>query len=497
MTAAAIIQAAPADICRPWLRHLLDAPAWQALCGALASDPLRLLGMWADTGHVHALFLDQRTAAVMIASTQIQDGRYPALSPPRRAAAWYERMIQDLWGHQAEGGTDPRAWLDHGHWPLSQPLSLRPGPPPAQAEPPEFVVADDDTRMRAPIGPVAGLIEEAAHLRLTMAGRRAVVAEARLGYAHRGTLALMRGKSPRTAARFAARLSGDTTVAHALAFARATESALDVAVPDRVAGLRTVMVEAERIALHLGSLETIAALAGQDRLRALCGLGREHLARVAEIGFGHRLMMDVVVPGGLSHDIGPDGLEALLAALDAIDADLPAMRGILAGSVLAERLAGLGCTAGGVVAAYAVGGVIGRAAGSGMDARVFDPVYADLGQAACLEQGGDAAARCRVRLAEMAESIRLIRTLARIMPDGPVSVALPATSGEGLGCAESGRGDVWHWIRLDHGQIAAVFPRDPGWAAWPVAEAALAGAAFEDVALIRASLGLSSAGMDL
>ena len=80
------------------------------------------------------------------------------------------------------------------------------------------------------------------------------------------------------------------------------------------------------------------------------------------------------------------------------------------------------------------------AAGIGLDARVFDPIYADLGQVACLDRDGDAAARCRVRLGEMTESIRLIRTLLRIMPDGPVSTALPTTSGEGLGCAESGRG---------------------------------------------------------
>jgi Ni,Fe-hydrogenase III large subunit len=50
--------------------------------------------------------------------------------------------------------------------------------------------------------------------------------EARLGYTHKGTLTLMRGKSPRTAARFAARLSGEATVAHGIAFARATEAAL-------------------------------------------------------------------------------------------------------------------------------------------------------------------------------------------------------------------------------------------------------------------------------
>jgi Ni,Fe-hydrogenase III large subunit len=70
-------------------------------------------------------------------------------------------------------------------------------------------------------------------------------------------------------------------------------------------------------------------------------------------------------------------------------------------------------------------------------------------------------------------------------------------SGEGFGCAESVRGDVWCWLRLDHGQIASSFPRDPGWALWPLAERVLAGEAMEDVALVRSSLGLPASGMDL
>ena len=93
-------------------------------------------------------------------------------------------------------------------------------------EPPEFATLDEPELMQLPLGPIHGAIEEPAHLRLTVRGEAVLRAEARLGYAHKGTLALMRGKSPRTAARFVARLAAEATVAHALAFARATEAAL-------------------------------------------------------------------------------------------------------------------------------------------------------------------------------------------------------------------------------------------------------------------------------
>ena len=315
-------------------------------------------------------------------------------------------------------------------------------------------------------------------------------AEARLGYAHKGTLALMRGKSPRTAARFVARLAAEATVAHSLAFARATEAALAVAAPPRAAALRAVMTEVERIAGHLDDLARMADAAGLAPLHAAAGRERELLLRAAERAFGHRLMMDVVVPGGVAADIAPDGATTVSRAVDVLEAALPSLR--RRQDPLLGRLEGIGAIADGTA-----DGVAGRAAGHGFDARVLDPFYRSLGLAPPTENAGDAAARCRVRLAEIAASLRMLRLMLEDLPEGPWSVALPAESGEGIGCAESLRGAAWHWLRLDHGQIAAAFPSDPGWALWPLAEAAMAAGPVEDIALIRLSCGLPVAGLDL
>ncbi len=110
---------------------------------------------------------------------------------------------------------------------------------------------------------------------------------------------------------------------------------------------------------------------------------------------------------------------------------------------------------------------------------------------------GDAVARQHLRLNEIADSLRLVSTALESLPDGPLTVALPQESGEGIGCAELMRGDVWHWLRLDHGQIAACFPRDPGWSLWPMAEQVLANARAEDADLVRTSFALPASGMDL
>jgi Ni,Fe-hydrogenase III large subunit len=127
----------------------------------------------------------------------------------------------------------------------------------------------------------------------------------------------------------------------------------------------------------------------------------------------------------------------------------------------------------------------------------FMPEYRTLAPVMTLREAGDAAARQRVRLAEIEASLRLISSALGALPAGPLTVALPQISGEGIGCAESIRGDVWHWLQIDHGQIAAAFPRDPGWALWPLACHALENAMADDVEIIRASFALPASGMDL
>jgi Ni,Fe-hydrogenase III large subunit len=405
-------------------------------------------------------------------------------------------MIHDLWGHTPEGATDLRPWLDHGAWPQARPLSPRPAPSP-EADPPPPAALDGDDLMLVPKGPVWGDRQEPAQLCLTLDGPVVQAAEVRLGYAHKGTLSLMRGKSPRAAARFAARLSGDATVAHALAFALAAEAATETPAPPRAVALRVVMSELERIAGHLDSIALLAATGGAEAVRARCLLQRERLLRACATAFGHRLMMDCVIPGGVAADLAPDGGSAIRRALGEAATQLPLLRQAQESPSLSAHLVGACRSAPALVAALGVGGIAGRAAGRGFDARtLFVPGYAGLSPRLAMRPDGDAAARLQLRLFEIEESVRLVSAALAEMPDSPLSLPLPQVSGEGIGCAESIRGDVWHWLRLDHGQIAAAFARDPGWALWPLAQHVLRGAA-EQADLVRASFGLPASGMDL
>ena len=498
-SAAAIIRATATEPCHPWPRHLLTGDQWRALAAALGEpDAPALLGLWADTVRVHALLRD--AGDWLIASTMVQDGRYAALSPHRPSAGWFERLIRDLWGHTAEGARDPRPWLDHGRWPVTAPLSLRPQARLSPAEPAEFLPVEGEDYHQIALGPVHGGITEPGHFRLSALGETVVRLEVRLGWLHKGTLGLMRGKSPRAAARFAARLSGDSTVAHALAFARAAEAAGSTEAPPRAAALRAVMAELERLANHLGDCGAIAAAAAFAPLPPRFIWHREALLRAALAAFGHRLMMDQVVPGGVAADIAPGGAEAILRAVAPLAEELPELIGLyVTSSSLAERLAGTGIVTPALAASFAAGGFVGRASGQGGDVRRAPgyPPYDTLSFEVPLRHAGDVDARVRLRLAEMAASMHLLRDLLAALPKGDLSASLPQSSGEGIGWAEGFRGDIWHWLRLEGGQIAAVFMRDPSWLHWPLLEAAMQGTGVGDSALCVRSFNCAHSGVDL
>src|SRR4029077_12983991 len=134
---------------------------------------------------------------------------------------------------------------------------------------------------------------------------------------------LMGGATPAKARRLASRLSGDSTVAYAFAFAQAVEAALAVKVPERANYLRALMAELERLANHFGDIGAICNDASFSIMHAHCGILRERVLRAADACFGHRLMMDRVVPGGVACDLAADGTTHLENAVAEIRRRFP------------------------------------------------------------------------------------------------------------------------------------------------------------------------------
>jgi Ni,Fe-hydrogenase III large subunit len=447
-----------------------------------ADTPGEFIALWTDASHAYALFKGAFIA------TEILDGAYPALSPAHPGAAWFEKLALDLNGHKAAGVTHGATAINHHR------------APDGTAAWPDFALPQGEGAHQIAVGPIHAGIIEPGHFRFGVIGERVLKLQARLGYSHKGTLALMRGKSPRLAARFAARISGDSTVAHSIAFAHAAESALAITPPPRAVHLRAVMAELERIANHASDIGAIAGDAGFAFLDARFAWHRESICAAAYAAFGHRLMMDMVIPGGIAGDIKTAGGEKIHRALDALEIELPSLTRVFETyASLQDRLVGTGHISVALAERYAAGGVTGRASGRNTDARV-SPGYAPydaIGVNVPVETDGDVGARVRIRIAELIESTALIRMLLDALPDSPIAVAPQAGSGMGLGVAESFRGPAWHWMKIDSGLITDVFVADPSTLHWPLLEHAAATGIVADFPLINKSINASYSGVDL
>jgi Ni,Fe-hydrogenase III large subunit len=488
---------------RPWPRAVVSPGGWGRASDLLAAGELTLLGLWGDAAAVHMALLGEEPPRIAVVSLDCPDGRFPSVGRRHAPAIRLERAIRDLFGLEPEGAADTRPWLDHGSWGVRHPLGPRAEAAPS-GEPYAFLPAEGESLHRIPVGPVHAGIIEPGHFRFTASGETVVRLEERLGYVHKGIEGLMRGREPEHAARLAGRVSGDSTVAYAIAFARAVEAARGVEAPERAQWLRALMAELERVANHLGDIGAICNDAAFALMHAHCGALRERVLRAALACFGHRLMRDRVVPGGVAGDLG-DGGAVLRALVAGIRGRFPALIELYDNTAsLQDRTVGTGVLRAELARRYGAGGHVGRASGRAFDARrgTAYPPYDRLRLEVPVRDAGDVDARVWIRIDEVGQSLALIeQILEQILerlPEGPVRVPVAGGAGEGMALVEGFRGDILVWLRLDQdGTVARCHLRDPSWFQWPLLEAVIEGNIVADFPLCNKSFNCSYSGHDL
>jgi len=486
---------------RPWPRYEVDAATWDAVGQGLAAGAT-LLGLWGDADAVHAAVTAPALDAPCIVSLAVRAGVFPSLGRHHPPAIRLERTICDLYGFAATDAPDTRRWLDHGAWRLRAPLGDKSPAAPRDPTDYDFRPVHGEGLHQIPVGPVHAGIIEPGHFRFTANGEIVARLEERLGYVHKGIDGLLTGCELDKAARIAARVSGDATVAASFAFARAVEAALGIAVPRRAESLRGVMAELERIANHLGDIGAICNDAAFALLHAHTGILREKVLAASDRAFGHRLMMDLIVPGGVARDIDAEGARAIIATLDDI---APRFAEIVAyydeTPSLQDRTCTTGIVAPELVTRWGAGGHVGRASGRDFDARrdLAYPPYTGLTFKVPVLTTGDVDARVRVRIAEVETSMTLLRTWLAALPNGPVRVDVPQSREvrEGIAVTEAFRGDLLVWLRVADGRIARCHVRDASWFQWPLLEAAIEGNIVADFPLCNKSFNCSYSGHDL
>jgi len=327
--------------------------------------------------------------------------------------------------------------------------------------------------------------------------------EQRFGYVHKGIERAMQGKSAEDGVCLAARVSGDTSVGHAWAFAHACEYAGDIEIPKRASYLRAVLCERERMVNHIGDIGAICNDAAFAFMHVQCLRLREDMARLHAKLFGHRLLMDTIVPGGVVHDLNSEQRAELRQQTVDLAAEVEHLRSIYADHPsIQERVIGSGAVS--IEDARDLGllGFAGRASGDYPDERIEEAYapYDELEVGIARGELGDVATRVWVRFEEIAYAARMIVQLLDQLPDGDICMhwQAPEAGVSGFAAIESWRGEIATWVRFgEGGLIDRYFVRDPSAINWLGLELAVREVPVPDFPLNNKSFNCSYSGNDL
>ena len=292
-------------------RGSVDASQFREGCAQVHHEGGRLVALWgsderaAGAGYaLHAALVSSAGLLCLTLPVSAERPAYPDISDLFPAASRMQRAVADLLGLHASGADDQRKWLRHASWPgnvhpLRKDFDGR-CTFPAETDGYPFVTVTGDGVHEIPVGPVHAGIIEPGHFRFSIIGDRVLRLEERLGYKHKGIEKRFESMSPEQGAKLAGRVSGDSTVAYAWAYAMAVESIAGITPPDRALWMRALFLERERIANHLGDLGYLGNDVALSFGFAQFWILKEQVLRNNAALFGHRYLMDRIIPGGVA-----------------------------------------------------------------------------------------------------------------------------------------------------------------------------------------------------
>jgi len=435
------------------------------------------------------------------------DPHVPSMAGLSFPAGRFEREVLDLFGIVPDDHPMPSRLVRHFHWPRSwHPMRRDAGDPPPFGDvdgPYPFRSVEGAGVYEIPVGPVhAGMIEP-GHFRFSVVGETILNLKARLWFVHRGIEKLFEGRTPAAGIELAERVSGDTSVGHALAFCRAVEDAYGLPIYLATQQIRAILLELERLYNHVNDIGALCNDVGHGILNNHAQRVREQLLRINDQVTGHRLLRGAVRLGGATIIALPD--PDALAAIAADTAEIVDLA--LTHSVVRDRFTGTAVLTRQQAVDLGALGYVARASGLAVDARHDHPVHGiTYPHPSPRHTDGDVLSRFLIRAEEITASVTTITTLMNDFdqaspPDPPPPPPPPpavGTARSGVGITEGWRGTIVHRVELDaDGVLTRVRIVDPSFFNWPALPVALADTIVPDFPLANKSFNLSYAGNDL
>ncbi|MDO9538476.1 MAG: nickel-dependent hydrogenase large subunit [Methanocalculus sp.] len=318
-----------------------------------------------------------------------------------------------------------------------------------------------------PIGPIHPALKEPVQFLFDVEGEVVKKADFAPGQTHRGIEWMGMRRNPVQIIHMTDRICGICGVTHSFAFARAVEQIVDIEVPARAEYIRVIIAELERIQSHLLWAGVAAHELGFDTLFYLAWRVREEAMDVIEYITGNRVNYGLIQVGGVRRDITPEQHPTIQKCLDGYRDLLGKMLNLfLHDTTISIRCKDCGLLSFEQALNLCTVGPTARASGVMKDVRFDYPysAYGDLDITPILpsayggEINGDVYDRIVVRLLEVAQSIEIIETCLKEMPEGQILwepklpkllSACKKAHGEAVGRHEAPRGECLHYVAMD------------------------------------------------
>jgi NADH-quinone oxidoreductase subunit D len=303
-----------------------------------------------------------------------------------------------------------------------------------------------------PIGPQHPALKEPGFFEFTVEGETVTGATVRLGYAHRGIEKATESRNWVQNLYLLERICGICSHVHALAYCLGVEQLAGVTVPPRAQAIRQLTAELERIHSHLLWLGVAAHEAGFETLFMFSWRDRETVMDMLEQFTGNRVNYSINTLGGVKFDVTPAQKDAIYRGLDFLEERTHHYLDLVRNDpMLVRRTQGIGTMSAAEAQRLGVVGPTARASDVRRDIRVEAPyaTYADFPVEMVTETAGDLQARFVVRVRELFECYRVIRTILDRLPESELQARMPRRihEGETISRVEAPRGELFYFIK--------------------------------------------------
>jgi NADH-quinone oxidoreductase subunit D len=294
---------------------------------------------------------------------------------------------------------------------------------------------------------------------LQLDGETVMGSKAVMGYLHRSTEKLGEARTWVQGVTLTDRMDYLAPMSNNLAYALAIEKLAGLELPDRAEYIRIIVVELNRIASHLVAIGTFGVDVGTWFTPLIYTFReREEILDLFGLCSGVRMNPSYIRFGGVARDLTPEFVDRAKRFIDAMPKKIDEYESLLTqNEIFIARTRGIGQLPPELAKAYSVTGPILRASGINYDVRRAEPygIYDRFDFEVPVRYNGDAYDRYMVRVAEMRESVKIVRQALDDLPEGEIRArmgkVLRPPKGAAYARIEAPKGELGFYLVSDGG----------------------------------------------